>query len=48
MDIIKEQRAKAKTLYPAMIIGKAGTSEGLIKELSKQIKIKKLIKVKFL
>ena len=48
MDIIKEQRAKAKTLYPSMIIGKSGITEGLIAELAKQIKIKRLIKVKFL
>ncbi|MBW3004481.1 YhbY family RNA-binding protein [Candidatus Woesearchaeota archaeon] len=48
MAIIKEQRAKARTLYPAMQIGKSGISEGLITELKKQLKIKKIIKVKFL
>ncbi len=48
MAIIKEQRTKARTLYPAMQIGKSGITDGLIRELQKQIKIKKLIKVKFL
>jgi RNA-binding protein len=48
MAIIKEQRAKARTLYPAMQIGKSGITEGLVSELKNQLKNKKLIKVKFM
>ena len=48
MEIIKAQRIKAMTLYPAMQIGKSGITAGLVTELKKQLKLKKLIKVKFL
>lgn len=47
MDI-KEKRAKARTLYPAMQIGKSGITQGLIRELQKQLKLKKLIKIKLM
>ena len=47
MDI-KEQRAKAQLLHPAMQIGKSGITAGLITELKKQLKLKKLIKIKFM
>ena len=47
MDI-KELRAKAHTLYPSMQIGKSGVTRGLITELRKQLKIKKIIKVKLM
>jgi len=45
---IKAQKIKARTLYPSMQIGKSGITEGLVIELKKQLKIKKLIKIKFL
>jgi len=44
----KEKRAKARTLYPAMQIGKSGITQGLIRELQKQLKLKKLIKIKLM
>lgn len=47
MDI-KQKKAKANTLYPAMQIGKSGITVGLIKELKAQLKKKKIIKVKFM
>ncbi|MBW2972866.1 YhbY family RNA-binding protein [Candidatus Woesearchaeota archaeon] len=45
---IKAQRAKAQFLHPAMQIGKSGITEGLITELKNQLKLKKLIKIKFM
>ena len=47
MDI-KELRAKGQTLYPSMQIGRQGITQGLVTELKKQLKIKKIIKVKFM
>jgi putative YhbY family RNA-binding protein len=44
----KKLRAKGHTLYPSMQIGKQGITRGLITELQKQLKIKKIIKVKFM
>ena len=43
---IKLLRAKAKELDPVGFIGRAGITEGLIEELQRQIKAKKLIKVR--
>lgn len=46
--VTKEQRSKAKNIYPSMRIGKSGITDSLVKELRLQIKNKKLVKVKFL
>jgi len=43
---IKELRAKAHTLDPAGFIGKDGMSPGTVEELKRQLKEKKLIKIK--
>ena len=43
---IKELRAKAHTLDPVGFIGKEGMSPGTIEELKRQLKEKKLIKIK--
>ena len=45
---MKEIIAKAKELKPILRIGKSGLTEGMIKEIKKQLKQKKLIKIKFL
>jgi RNA-binding protein len=47
MDI-KQKKAKANTMYPCMQIGKSGITAGLIRELRTQLKIKKIIKIKFM
>ncbi|MBW2985839.1 YhbY family RNA-binding protein [Candidatus Woesearchaeota archaeon] len=47
MDI-KQKKAKANTMFPCMQIGKSGITQGLIRELQKQLKIKKLIKIKLM
>ena len=47
MDI-KVLKAKAKDLNPIVRIGKSGLSETVIAEITQQLKVKKLIKVKFL
>ena len=47
MDI-KQKRAKANTLYPCMQIGKSGITAGLLRELSIQLKAKKIIKIKLM
>ena len=39
---------KSKLLEPISRIGKSGLTEGVIKELKRQLKVRKLIKVKFL
>lgn len=44
----KELLEKAKQLEPVLRIGKSGLTEGVVAELKKQLKKKKLIKVKFL
>lgn len=45
---IKEQQAKARQLSPSMQVGKSGVTPGLIKELKAQLKVKKLIKLRFM
>jgi len=44
----KELRTKAKALEPVVRIGKSGITENLIKEINKQLKMHKLIKIKLL
>lgn len=41
-------RKKAKLLKPAVWIGKSGITESVIEEINKQVKKKRLIKVKLL
>lgn len=41
-------RSKAKTLEPIVRIGKSGLTEGTINEIKRQLKKKKLIKIKLL
>ena len=41
-------RKKAKTLDPAVRVGKAGLNESVIKELGKVLKKRKLVKIKLL
>ena len=41
-------RSKAKLLEPVIRIGKNGLSEGAVEEIKKQLKKKKLIKIKIL
>ncbi|MBW2984647.1 YhbY family RNA-binding protein [Candidatus Woesearchaeota archaeon] len=41
-------RSKAKTLEPIVRIGKNGLTEGTINEIKRQLKKKKLIKIKLL
>ena len=45
---IKTLRAKGKLLEPVVRIGKQGITDSVIEEIVKQLKRKKLIKVKFL
>jgi RNA-binding protein len=45
---LKEMKSKAMLLKPMVRIGKAGLTDGLIKEINNHLKKKKLIKVKFL
>lgn len=44
----KKLRAKAQGLQPVVRIGKAGLTEQVITEIKKQLKMHKLIKIKFL
>ncbi|MDD5086523.1 MAG: YhbY family RNA-binding protein [Candidatus Nanoarchaeia archaeon] len=44
----KELKDKSKSIQPVIRIGKSGLTENAIKEIKKQLKKKKLIKVKFL
>ena len=46
--IKKELVAKSKLLEPILRIGKSGLTEGTVKEIERQLKKKKLIKIKFL
>jgi RNA-binding protein len=51
MDINYDKRllaAKAKTLKPVLQIGKSGVTLGIIEEIKKQLKKRKLIKIKLL
>lgn len=45
---IKQMRSKAKLLEPMVRIGKNGLTEASINEIKKQLKKKKLIKIKLL
>ena len=45
---LKELRNKAKILEPVLRIGKNGATDSLILEINKQLKKKKLIKIKIL
>lgn len=47
MDIM-QLRAKAKKINPVLRVGKNGLTEGAVKEIEKQLKKRKLIKVKIL
>lgn len=44
----KEERKKSKTLSPIMQIGKSGLSETVIDEIKRQLRQKRLIKIKLL
>ena len=44
----KELVEKAKLLEPISRIGKSGLTEGVVKEITRQLKKKKLVKIKFL
>ena len=44
----KELVERAKLLEPVLRIGKSGLTEGVIAEIKKQLKKKKLIKIKLL
>ncbi|MCP3684154.1 MAG: YhbY family RNA-binding protein [bacterium] len=44
----KELRKKAVTLEPIARIGKSGITEGTLKEIKRQLRQKKLIKIKLL
>ncbi|MBR9691507.1 YhbY family RNA-binding protein [Candidatus Woesearchaeota archaeon] len=48
MTLKKELTEKAKSLEPVLRIGKSGLTDGVIEEIKKQLRKKKLIKVKFL
>lgn len=48
MEGIKEMKAKAMALEPIVRIGKSGLTDTVIAEIKKQLKQKKLIKVKML
>jgi RNA-binding protein len=45
---IKELKEEAKKIQPTIRIGKSGLSEGTMSEIKKQLKHKKIIKIKFL
>jgi len=46
--MIKKLKEKAKTIEPILRIGKAGLTDGVVEEIKKQLKKKRLIKIKFL
>lgn len=48
MEKLKELKSKAMVLQPTVQIGKNGLTETVIEEIKKQLKDKKLIKIKFL
>ena len=48
MADIKELKAKAMAIEPIVRIGKSGLSESVVNEIKKQLKQKKLIKIKML
>ena len=45
---MRELKAQAAALDPVVRIGKSGITEGIVKELSMQLKKKKLVKIKLL
>ena len=48
MNLKTELKLKAKSLEPIVRIGKNGLTEGIVNEMIRQLKKKKLIKVKLL
>jgi RNA-binding protein len=48
METLKELKQKARSLVPAIRVGKLGVTESLISEIKQQLKKNKLIKVKIL
>ena len=48
MKVAKELKRKAHALQPILQIGKSGVNEGVMKEIKRQLKINKTIKIKFL
>jgi RNA-binding protein len=48
METVKELKQKARSLTPAIRVGKLGITESLIAEIKQQLKKKKMIKVKIL
>lgn len=45
---IKELKKRARTLNPNLRIGKAGLTDGVLKEIREQLKKRKLIKIRIL
>jgi RNA-binding protein len=48
MDDTSELKARAMAIEPIVRIGKSGLSESVVSEIKKQLKQKKLIKIKML
>lgn len=48
MDDMKSLRKRSRSLIPVVRIGKAGLTDSIIEEIRRQIKKRKLIKVRFL
>ena len=44
----RELIEKGKLLEPSIRIGKSGLTDGTVSEIKKQLKVKKLVKIKFL
>jgi len=43
-----ELRRRASTLKPLIIVGKGGVTDGIIRELDRQLEEKELVKIRFL
>lgn len=48
MEQIKELKKKARFLNPIIRIGKSGITDNIIEEIKKHLKLRHLIKIKFL
>ena len=48
MEELKVLKKKARSLNPIIRIGKSGITDNIISEIKKQLKLRHLIKVKFL
>jgi len=45
---LKELKARANGLDPQVRVGKNGLTDGIVKEITDQLRAKKLVKIKFL